>query len=111
MTVRPPNAPQPAQAGRTTCAVPRRFYLDRSTDVSHVSGTGDVAWGTWYPNGLVNLCWKGDALSTTTFVRFDDLVRVHGHNGATQVVWIDPPGPDIANTNATSTSEARLADT
>jgi len=33
----------------------RRFYLDRRTDVSGVSGTGIVAHGVVWPDGTVTI--------------------------------------------------------
>ena len=45
----------------------RRFQLQRNFDITGVSGVGIVARG----------------------VRFEDAVTIHGHDGATQFVFVD----------------------
>ena len=73
---------------------PRRFHLQRDTDITGVSGTGRVADGVLWPDGSVSIRWRGDRPST---VFWDDLAHaeaVHGHQGATRIVWDDPePAP------------------
>lgn len=70
-------------------AVPRRFYLQRHTDVSGVSGTGRVADGILWPDNTVSIRWLGDRPSTVFWDRLEDAVTVHGHGGATVIVWLD----------------------
>jgi hypothetical protein len=70
---------------------PRAFVLRRETDVSGVSGTGDVAKGVAFSDGTVALRWLS---AWPTSVVFHDrgveaVEAVHGHNGATQLVWLD----------------------
>lgn len=67
---------------------PRRFYLDRSHDPTAVSGTGIVAYGTLFPNGLTFLAWETEQ-SGGVFADFAALVRTHCHHGFTKVVWLD----------------------
>lgn len=83
----------------------RRFELHRDTDVSGVSGEGVVADGvvfprksviTWpdgaqrrLPAGWVRLTWRGQYSSTVLWDSADEAMAVHGHNGATRLVWID----------------------
>lgn len=69
----------------------RRFVLQRHTDVSGVSGTGTVAWGVEFPDGVVALRWISD---WPTSVVFHDrgmagIEAVHGHGGNTEIVWLD----------------------
>jgi hypothetical protein len=69
---------------------PRRFHLQRDTDITGVSGTGRVANGVLWPDGSVSIRWTGDRPST---VHWDDLAHaqhVHGHGGHTRIVWDDP---------------------
>lgn len=70
---------------------PRRFLLERTTDVSGVSGTGTVVWGVVFPDGRVAYRWNTSTATTCTADSVDDVVAIHGHDGATQLVWIDVP--------------------
>ena len=69
----------------------RRFRLVRVEDVSGVSGTGVVAEGVVFATGKVVLSWCSDYPSVTVYDSSQDLLAVHGHNGRTQVDWLDPP--------------------
>ncbi|SDM47213.1 hypothetical protein SAMN04487981_101632 [Streptomyces sp. cf386] len=73
---------------------PRLFHLQRDHDVSGVSGTGRVANGVLWPDGTVSLRWIGERPSTVHWDRLADAEHVHGHGGATRIVWADeqPPG-------------------
>ena len=69
---------------------PRRFELVRYRDVSGVSGTGVVAEGVEWSDGTVALRWGGQFPTTTVWQDgIDALRRIHGHNGATTVRWLD----------------------
>ncbi len=74
---------------------PRLFHLQRDHDVSGVSGTGRVANGVLWPDGTVSLRWIGERPSTVSWDRLADAEAVHGHGGATRIVWADqqPPAP------------------
>lgn len=67
----------------------RRFQLFRHEDESGVSGTGVVAWGCVFPNGQVSLTWNGTPTSTAWYDSIEDLIEIHGHDGKTEVDWID----------------------
>jgi hypothetical protein len=72
--------------------LPRRFALHRRRDLSGVSGTGLVAFGTAYPTGRTTLAWcVGDVDSVTVYDSADQVLQIHGHDGATDLVWIDGP--------------------
>ncbi|MGW2495862.1 hypothetical protein ACWCV2_15360 [Streptomyces pseudogriseolus] len=78
-----------------TSSTPRLFHLERDTDVTGVSGTGRVADGVQWPDGTVALRWIGDRPSTVLWGSVDDVAAIHGHGGATRIVWADePPAPD-----------------
>jgi len=67
----------------------RRFELQRDTDVSGVSGTGVVAEGVEFSDGVVALRWMS---AWPTSVVFHDrgieaVEAVHGHDGRTRIVW------------------------
>ncbi len=68
----------------------RIFELHRDTDVSGVSGTGKVAEGVIFSDGEVALHWSGEWPTTTAHPKGIESVRaVHGHNGATRVVFYE----------------------
>ncbi|MFI8278549.1 hypothetical protein ACIGBH_27485 [Streptomyces sp. NPDC085929] len=67
----------------------RRFHLLRHADVSGVSGTGIVADGVLWPDGTASLRWRGERPSTVHWDRIADAKAVHGHGGATEIVWDD----------------------
>jgi hypothetical protein len=69
-------------------AIPRLFVLRRDTDVTGVSGAGDVADGVQWPDGSVVLRWR-ERPSTAVWDSLDLMLSVHGHDGATRVVWTD----------------------
>ncbi|SFD13602.1 hypothetical protein [Streptomyces aidingensis] len=77
-------------------ALPRRFHLHRTVDVTGASGTGRVADGVMWPDGTVSIRWRGPRPSTVTWNNLADAEHVHGHGGHTTIVWDDPePAPDI----------------
>ncbi|GIG58841.1 hypothetical protein Lfu02_32130 [Longispora fulva] len=72
--------------------LPRVFALDRHIDVSGVSGTGLVAFGTWYPvTEKVTLSWLGENTGHAAVSVYDSLAvvaAIHCHGGATELVWL-----------------------
>lgn len=73
----------------TELLLPRRFILRRNADVTGVSGTGDIADGVLWPDGTVTLRWRGQYASLVHWQSLDHVERIHGHDGATVVVWLD----------------------
>lgn len=69
---------------------PRRFNLVRLCDETGVSGTGKVAEGALFGDGQCVLRWCTHTRSTGVYSTIADLIRIHGHNGATRVEFIDP---------------------
>lgn len=70
----------------------RRFVLDRHTDQTGISGTGVVAEGVQFADGTVALRWAGRWPSSVAFYQggVGAVNAVHGHDGSTQLVWLDP---------------------
>lgn len=64
------------------------FQLQRDVDISGVSGTGIVADGVIFPAGTVVMHWRGEYTSTAIYKSIEDLEHIHGHNGATRIVWL-----------------------
>ncbi|WP_327377975.1 hypothetical protein OG393_30855 [Streptomyces sp. NBC_01216] len=77
--------------------VPRRFYLHRTTDNTGVSGTGRVADGILWTDGTVSIRWLGERPSTVFWNSIHNALHVHGHGGATRVVWLDFEETEIEN--------------
>lgn len=70
--------------------VPRRFYLLRQFDKSQVSGLGRVADGVWFSSGWVALGWHGAWAVAHPWPSLAAVRAVHGHEGDTRIVWLDP---------------------
>ena len=73
----------------------RRFYLQRNEDESGVSGVGVVAEGVEFQNGRVAMQWLKPSMtgsSTSIFDNINCVVLIHGHNGKTKIIWLDPDG-------------------
>jgi hypothetical protein len=69
----------------------RCFELHRDVDETGVSGTGVVAEGVKFSDGVVALRWISQ---WPTSVVFHDrgiaaVEAVHGHGGRTRIVWLD----------------------
>ena len=80
----------------------RRFLLQRIEDESGVSGSGFVAEGIQFTDGLCALTWRyvngkrvaiGDWSSVAVYPSLDKLNRIHGHGGKTLVRFIDAVDP------------------
>ena len=67
----------------------RTFRLVRDTDVTGISGTGVVAEGVEFTSGLVALTWLGEWPTSVVFHErgIESVEHVHGHNGATRIVF------------------------
>lgn len=64
--------------------------LLRHEDVTGVSGTGIIAEGVQFLNDKVVVQWiVGDHQSTVVWDSMDAVKAIHGHDGATEVVWLD----------------------
>lgn len=67
----------------------RRFFLLRIEDVSGVSGTGKVAEGVEFENGMVALSFSSAYPHTNVYANMRAVEEVHGHEGATKIVFVD----------------------
>jgi hypothetical protein len=84
----------------------RRFQLHRDVDMTGVSGTGVVAEGVLWPDGTASVLWNGEHGSIVFWPRgMDSIDHVHGHNGATRIVWIDE-GAESTTLHTCPTCEA-----
>jgi hypothetical protein len=66
----------------------RTFQLQRDEDVTGVSGTGVVADGVVFEDGVTVLRWRGERRSTVVWASVDDAIAIHGHDGKTRLIWV-----------------------
>lgn len=71
----------------------KHFYLQRNEDVSGTSGTGIVARGVILPSGACVLEWLTFHSSLAIYKNIEDVEKIHGHEGKTQVILGDPIKP------------------
>ena len=76
----------------------QRFVLDRDVDETGVSGTGVVAEGVVFSDGVVSLRWivppgnTGHGYPTSVVFHdrgIDSVTAIHGHNGSTRIRYLD----------------------
>jgi hypothetical protein len=79
----------------------RLFHLERHEDQTGTSGTGTVAEGVEFADGTTVIRWCcPPAPSTCVYASIQELLAIHGHGDATDVVWADPaPAPAGAPTS------------
>tara|TARA_Y100000310_G_scaffold321360_1_gene378874 strand:+ start:1432 stop:1656 length:225 start_codon:yes stop_codon:yes gene_type:complete len=72
----------------------KKFYLHHDRDHTGVSGTGRVAEGVVFDDGVTILRWFGTINSITIYNSITDLMKIHNHKntpseGGTRIIWID----------------------
>jgi hypothetical protein len=69
----------------------RRFELHRDEDETGISGTGLVAEGCVFRDGVASMRWLTEWPSSVCFYErgAEAVEAIHGHNGKTRIVWID----------------------
>ena len=69
----------------------RTFVLKRKTDVTGLSGTGEVLSGVVLPSGRVVVEWHGEHPSITVHASMNafEKIHVHGHPDDNAVLWTD----------------------
>lgn len=70
---------------------PQRFYLQRFSDETGVSGMGKVLTGAIFPSGRVVTEWRKPHSSVGFYESFDQFYHIHvaAHPGRNEVVFID----------------------
>ena len=69
----------------------RRFILNRAVDVSGISGEGEnIAEGVEFSNGICVLSFHSEYAHANMYLNIRALIAVHGHEGKTKVLFIDP---------------------
>jgi hypothetical protein len=67
----------------------KHFFLNRKVDISGISGTGHVAEGFVFDNGVVAMTWLTKFTSTTVYQSIEHVEQIHGHEGATEIEWVE----------------------
>lgn len=67
----------------------RKFHFLREQDISNVSGIGKVAEGCVFDTGEAVVHWLGAHGSINVYKSLSDVEFVHGHNGATKIIFED----------------------
>lgn len=91
---------------------PRPFALRRVVDETGVSGTGIVATGCEFDDGVVALRWRTEWPTSVVFHDrgMEAVEAVHGHGGKTEVVWLSDELPPRAELEQRAeAAEAQLA--
>lgn len=70
----------------------RLFELHRETDASGVSGTGVVAEGACFSDGICAMRWLTATASTAVYDTPETLNAIHGHGGFTKMKLIKADG-------------------
>lgn len=65
----------------------RLFDLVRDEDETGISGTGLVAEGVVFNDGVVAMRWLTDFRSTGIYSSIEDVQRIHGHGGKTRICY------------------------
>jgi hypothetical protein len=63
--------------------------MNRSKDESGISGTGIVAEGLQFSSKKCVISWLSDTPSIEIYDSIEEVRRIHGHQGETQIKWID----------------------
>jgi hypothetical protein len=73
----------------STISQMRRFILVRLNDATGISGTGVVAEGAVFTDGLSVIHWLKEPYAMGVYKTLNDVIAVHGHEGGTQLQFID----------------------
>lgn len=66
----------------------KNFELHRDVDETGVSGTGVVAEGVEFSDGVVVVRWRGEHASTVVWSKgIASVQAINGHGGKTRMVW------------------------
>jgi hypothetical protein len=67
----------------------RLFELHRDEDQSGVSGTGIVAEGVEFSNGMCSLTWLTPTRCVNVYENIKAVEQIHGHEGRTRIVFLE----------------------
>ena len=87
----------------------RLFQMVRNNDETGVSGTGVVADGIEFPNGMVSVCWRSKTPSVNVYRSFVEFKHVHidAHpSNDTEIKWADIEWPEPVGTTEEDVPDA-----
>jgi len=90
----------------------RLFKMVRNNDETGVSGTGVVADGIEYPNGMVSVCWRSKTPSVNVYRSFVEFKHVHidAHpSNDTEIHWAEAAWPEPAQEKETADDDEEPA--
>lgn len=81
------SLPTVRQVNPLTASRSRKFKLVRDDDETGISGTGVVAEGIEFSNGMCAMCWLTAMHSVAVYPNVRQLEAIHGHNGRARIVF------------------------
>lgn len=66
----------------------RQFYLNRTEDISGVSGTGIIGHGVILPSGRVVMEWTTKYKSIAIYDSINEIQVLHAHKG-TELIYVN----------------------
>lgn len=84
------DKPTVRQVNPLTAPRARTFKLVRDEDETGISGTGTVAEGVEFSNGMCAMSWLTAMHSVAVYPNVRQLQAIHGHNGRAKVRFDDP---------------------
>ena len=81
------SLPTVRQVNPLTAPRSRKFKLVRDDDETGISGTGVVAEGIEFSNGMCAMCWLTAMHSVAVYPNVRQLEAIHGHNGRARIVF------------------------
>lgn len=66
----------------------KQFYLNRTDDISGVSGTGIIGQGVILPSGRVVMEWTTKHKSIAIYDSIDKIQVLHAHKG-TELIYVN----------------------
>ena len=68
----------------------RRFELIRFEDETGISGLGKIVEGVQFSSGKCVIAWIREIPSVTVYDSIEQVIAIHGHDGKTDLRWLDP---------------------
>jgi hypothetical protein len=90
--IRPTKRKIQAQGGTRKTRM-RRFLVIRNQEVSDIPNSDVIAEGTVFSDGMSVIRWLREPCSMSVFNTVDDVLAVHGHEGKTQLQFVDQNDP------------------
>lgn len=83
----------------------RNFQLNRTEDISGISGVGIVAEGVEFSNGRCVVSWLTKYTSIVVYDNIETVIAIHSHDGGTKIEYTTLPE---VTSHTTITTDAEL---